>query len=79
MSLTVEKYWSSSPKKQYIYKPQEDISSFELATLIPYLIASVGISKQTDHQILQQGLKIGDEVFLKLSEKCKRHFYECHN
>lgn len=76
MTYSVEDISSPQPQTQYTFEPQEDITPYEIALVLPVLIA---IGSQRDRDIYQIARKLRVPAFLnpmveELPEKVRRHF-----
>lgn len=76
MTYSVEDIISPQPQSGYTFEPQEDITPYEIALVLPVLIA---IGSQRDRDIYQIARKLRVPEFLspmveELPEKVRRHF-----
>ncbi len=67
--IKVEHIIQDNPKIWYTYKPENNITPFEIAEIVPFLIKA---SRHLQEAFV--GDKITGDLFDKLSPEAKRHF-----
>jgi len=82
MTLSRETYSNTQLKECYTYQPQDDITTFEIAKIIPFLIVGFEQTKKNENGrhgssflIAKQGIRISKELFEILPEGLARHFH----
>ena len=81
MIQRTEVFSSDTVKEYYVYQPKDDIKTFELARIVPFLMLGLEQTKNGElgyygspFLVAQQGIRISKELFESLPKDLDRHF-----